>query len=470
MMGSAPAVVLRTPKPEDFKRSLSNETVSRQRLTSVGERSVREMGVRRALKGLVLSDEVPASLRLRNADGTPSDLINSSVAPETGASSSKSPGRNFNFLLQSIAYQRSEKFQEVETFGATYGFFYGEKPIVLTAQAVLYDAPNFEWLVEWLANYEDSLRGTQLVSKNNRAYLSYAQFVVEGYLLSCNIEKSAAVPDAANLTFTMWATNIVSTVQAGLIGEARGSGAESGFTGYSEFAVNGNPLPLGELTSNKVAEANARFLTDTGVSKLVRAGQAISQAIQFISDPIPRSVRNLMLGTPYVLPAGFVSQTQEDVDTTTISDTVLNLIRPPDGSLTSPLRPEIRFREKFLVDPNVSSSSVPFYDRADEYPFRRPSGVDPSKLDQKTVEGEFKSSEEIAGKIANRLAKEYSLKGDDLNGWSVPRGVLAAARLTYGAVALAGQYAVRPATRSLIDEAQRVQLSRNVSGPSALRP
>lgn len=113
---------------------------------------------------------------------------------------------NANFLIQSVSEERSEKFQAMTTFGTTHGFFFGEQARFKTYRAILMNTEDFQWEVEWWHNYEEYLRGTRLTDRKARAYLTYDDVIVEGYLIQAQTSKDAGAPGSVQLTFTMWVT------------------------------------------------------------------------------------------------------------------------------------------------------------------------------------------------------------------------------------------------------------------------
>jgi len=159
--------------------------------------------VRRPLQGIVVRPDTYASLSVRNTAGTAIPLKNSSAGGTAPVGEST---RYFNFLLVGVSEEKEEKFQAVPTFGAAYGFFYGEKPHFMTFSAVLLDTADFQWTIEWWENYQETLRGTKLTDRRARAYLTFDEYVVEGYILRASTNKNADSPHLVQLQFSMWVT------------------------------------------------------------------------------------------------------------------------------------------------------------------------------------------------------------------------------------------------------------------------
>jgi len=111
--------------------------------------------------------------------------------------------RYSNFLIQSIQEQRAEKHQMMETFGPTYIFFFGPRPVMLGVSGQLLNSADFNWKAEFKRNYELFLRGTQCVTNATTVYLSYDDYVVRGYILTANFDDTAEVNELCNFNFQM---------------------------------------------------------------------------------------------------------------------------------------------------------------------------------------------------------------------------------------------------------------------------
>lgn len=156
---------------------------------------------RRPTRGLEIKDDTYAILKLVRVDGKEIPLIDSS-SPDGQTSSGYA-----NFLLQSVVEPRLEKHQIVETFGASYIFFFGESPRFLDIQAVLLNSHDFNWEAEWWENYNTYLRGTKSVELAARTYLFYDDNIVEGYILMAQATKMSDQPLSVQLSFKFFVTN-----------------------------------------------------------------------------------------------------------------------------------------------------------------------------------------------------------------------------------------------------------------------
>lgn len=159
--------------------------------------------VRRPTRGIQVTPNTYSTMRVQDGRGTPVPLINSSAPPGKTLGAAMSA----NYILQSVSESRDEKLQLLETFGQAYGFFFGERPRVVQFSGLLVNTADFNWRSEWWANYEAVFRGTKLVEKNARLYITYDDIVIEGYMLNANTGQQAeANPNLVTLNFSMWVT------------------------------------------------------------------------------------------------------------------------------------------------------------------------------------------------------------------------------------------------------------------------
>jgi len=166
--------------------------------------------VRRPLRGIVLKEESFAYLRVVRSDGTPIHVLDGGAKPVPGDDSESpvgtSPGTT-NFLLQQVSEQRMEKQQVVETFGEDYIFFFGEKPRFVSFMGTLMNTQNFNWKNEFQANYDQILRGTKLLEADARAYMTFDDTMVEGYVTDSSVVLDTGSPYEARFSFQMFVTN-----------------------------------------------------------------------------------------------------------------------------------------------------------------------------------------------------------------------------------------------------------------------
>jgi hypothetical protein len=181
---------------ETFANQATGFSAQKSRSTRAGNRVAR-----RPTRGLEIKEDTHASIKVVLSDGSELPLIDSSQ--RDGVSS----GGYSNFILQSVSEARMEKHQIVETFGASYIFFFGESPRFLDVQAVLINSHDFNWEAEWWENYNENFRGTRLTDKGGRLYLFYDDNIVEGYMLMSNAVKSSTEPHLIQMSFRLFLTN-----------------------------------------------------------------------------------------------------------------------------------------------------------------------------------------------------------------------------------------------------------------------
>lgn len=194
-----PAAVFTEPSMKALK-DIKSKKESKDRKPSLDSSSPSGMYIRRPLQGMSPKKDTYASLTVTNPYGSEtskSPLVNSSTP--SGKSSYTT-----NFLIQSISESRQEKAQPVPTFGDTFYYFFGQQPVQIQVSAILLNAENFEWELEWWHNYSKSLRGTKLVDYNRRVALQYESTKITGFISTCSIQKNANSPMESNLSFTMF--------------------------------------------------------------------------------------------------------------------------------------------------------------------------------------------------------------------------------------------------------------------------
>lgn len=194
--------------------TLSSSPTSSTSTADFNDTVLGQLPVRRPLRGVVVRPNSYASLTVSSTTSTNPRLYSTTVAPLRDGE----PGRTestTDFIVQSVSVQRSEKFQPIPTFGASLGYFFGEQHYFLSVRAILLDTEDFPWKRDWWANYEESLRGTKLAERGERAVLNVNGALVEGYLTQAGTDENANEEGYCQLSFTIWVTNIVYEGQAG---------------------------------------------------------------------------------------------------------------------------------------------------------------------------------------------------------------------------------------------------------------
>lgn len=123
--------------------------------------------------------------------------------------------RYSNFLITNVQETRQEKYQVMETFGAPYIFFFGERPRMYTFTGILLNSLDFQWRAEFWENYDTILRGTRLVELGARASISWDDIITQGYILQANAAEDSAQPSLINFSFLFFVTDYQTTVNVG---------------------------------------------------------------------------------------------------------------------------------------------------------------------------------------------------------------------------------------------------------------
>lgn len=259
--------------------------------------------IRRPMRGIVVPKDTHASLTIVDKAGK-AQLINTS-SPATG----RPVVTTHNFLLQNVTETRNEKSQFITTFGATYAFFFGEQPRLISCTAILPNSADFEWHKEWWENYSQSLRGTSLASSNSIAELTYAEgrdsTIIRGYITNCTSMITAQDPYTIQVSFSMFVERLV---RSQIYYEApRRVGEEQDLLGVGALSSPEDQLRLEESSTASVRRTNIKlspFRSEPGgLSKLSGALNAIDAAI----DNTIRQARNSLFGRNMVIPVNYVA-------------------------------------------------------------------------------------------------------------------------------------------------------------------
>jgi hypothetical protein len=237
--------------------------------------------VRRPYRGIQIKDDTYATLSVLSSNGSTIPLVSSSAFDgEQGSVKDYS-----DFILNSVTDERSEKQQIVETFGDSFIFFFGERPRVVTFTGVLINTEDFNWRSQFWYNYDNHLRGTKLVQKAARAFLSYDSVVVSGYPISARATDDSNRPYEIPFSLTMFVTNY----------------EDYSSIGSTSFPTNGG-LPDLDLLNRELEERHGQFVNSTAqvrqkaVDVLTSAGSGFRG---FMIDALKKAdrVSNLVEGS-----------------------------------------------------------------------------------------------------------------------------------------------------------------------------
>lgn len=322
--------------------------------------------VRRPTRGVQLKKEVFAVLTV--SGGAP--IKNSSRDPN------QHPAFTSNFLLQSVQETRAEKFQPVTTFGAPYGFFFGEQPRMVSCSAVLLNTADFQWEAEWWENYDQHMRGTRLVDKGARVSLTYEDVLIEGYMIQASTSKGEPNPSIVSLSFTLWVTGVTYLIDVGATVVDAFHVQDQNLSEWSSTQQGGEDGSLDvESMTETVRSRNIQALSDKPDVGLVSAiFGAITDAASFNSftgaaGASIGAARDWLYGRSLVVPVGFAGseRTAGFVEFASGSGSAALLISGDTVSVTEAsvtLRAPVRV---MAAPPKMKS----FYEsNVDEYPSR----------------------------------------------------------------------------------------------------
>ena len=393
-------------------------------------KAARDAATRRPTRGFQLKSDTPATISVLDAAGVGRELYNSSAKDGSRVSFTT------NFLVQSVDIPRSEKMQLVQTFGPTYGFFFGEQPIFLQVSALVLDSEDFPWAAEWWANYDENLRGTRLVDRGVQVYFEIEDFVYAGYLTSSRQGKAATSLLEVPISMSMWVTSITMKTSPGL----RGLAAYESGPGAEEFTLAPSN-ELGEYVSATADVRAANFEQATQFNLLGWLRSSLDTAESFLNNAI-QDGRNVLYGRNVRVPAGFAGSDINAGPATFASGSGFEKALQT-GLVTVRLPPE--FSVKTSVTPRGS-----FYDNIDEYPFRgavesqesadkkmsdmfsitRPAGA--YAVDPKTGDLVPKSSTDVVAIAEQRWKSAGFPNVSNDEGAGLPEWALALSRVAFG--------------------------------------
>lgn len=111
------------------------------------------------------------------------------------------------FFLESVAEDRMEKQQVVETFGDFIVFFFGRRPEVYQFSGRLLNVKNHDWKNDFQEVYDYYLRGTKAVENNSTVFMQYDDVLVEGFIINCHLEYHGVSNNECPFSFSMLVTD-----------------------------------------------------------------------------------------------------------------------------------------------------------------------------------------------------------------------------------------------------------------------
>lgn len=405
--------------------------------------ALRDLTTRRPLRGLQIKKDTPATLAVLGPSGIGTSIHNSSVGGDTKASFTT------NFIVQSFNISRAEKMQLVQTFGATYGFFFGEQPYFVQVQALLVDSEDFPWVAEWWANYDEFFRGTKLVDRGLQVFFEVEDFVFGGYLSTAQLGKSAGEQHQVPISFSMWITSVDMSVAA----TGRGlADYESGQGGWEPFNLAPTDSTTGDEVPSSSAQVRQANLTQGVAFSLIGFLRGLADTGEgFINSRVAQG-RNLLYGRDIRIPAGFAGSEINAGAATFASGSGEEAVIARGNFVTVRLPPEFT---AYRAPPRRSD----FFDNIDEYPLRGAGGAYSEQRIKDDFDRTFtglgggaSSADEGGGHLREQdiislTEMKWRQAGFPLvtnaNGGGVPELGLAAARIAFGVLSWGASMAMQ---------------------------
>jgi len=181
--------------------------------------------------------------------GSVADIVAGTTNPfSAGKDEKKTGGINpeatvwTDWLLQSVAEERVEKTQILETFGQDYFYAFGEKPRVLQVSGLLLNSADYNWRAVFWENWDRFFRATRLIERNARMYLSFDDIIVEGYPLNAMASQMAGNDNQIAFRFSFFITNYTNL------------SAQNGFQDMRTLNVTGNLIRGGYQDTSRIPQ------------------------------------------------------------------------------------------------------------------------------------------------------------------------------------------------------------------------
>ena len=111
------------------------------------------------------------------------------------------------FFLQAVTETQTEKYQVVETFTASYAFFYGKRPSMYNFRGMLLNDANHRWASDFLFYYENYFRGTRSAELNAEAVIVYDERQVSGFILDLSLQQTSDIDRGVSFSMNMLVTD-----------------------------------------------------------------------------------------------------------------------------------------------------------------------------------------------------------------------------------------------------------------------
>jgi hypothetical protein len=175
--------------------------------------------VRRPLAGLSVKPNTHAFVQVVDRKGNPVKVFNqlgslgNSRAATPKEKDANKPLDDYwtDWLLQSVSEQRMEKSQIVETFGDPVLYVFGERPRLLSFQAILVNTADFNWRAQFWENWDRFFRATKLVESGRKIFIGFDDVLVSGYPLQASAVQSTNQPHMIKVSFSFYVADYMNT-------------------------------------------------------------------------------------------------------------------------------------------------------------------------------------------------------------------------------------------------------------------
>lgn len=154
------------------------------------------------------------------------------------------------FILESVQESSQERSQIIETFGETWVFLFGTRPLIYNFSGTLINTRNANWVQDFDFIYNNFLKGTRAVELKARTIISYGGRQVEGFLLSTSNQTVAATEEGVPFQMQMIVTKRNYLGFSEDFGIVRGPGGQTISDENLRRFVNQVAGPEGKGTSN----------------------------------------------------------------------------------------------------------------------------------------------------------------------------------------------------------------------------
>jgi len=266
--------------------------------------------IRRPYRGIQIKDDTYATMQIVDGAGNPIKLISESYTGDGEPAGGKGAVDVYaDFILQQITEERVEKQQIIETFGDSFVFFFGERPRMLSVQGILVNTEDFGWRAQFMHNYDEYLRGSRLVQRNARMFLSWDTIVIEGYPINVSASENSENPYIVNFQMQVFLTNYK---DFGRIGITEFPGQDLGKDAVS--ALNRELSDKSQYISSALEVRRLNFESrggSGGLGSYIREGIKKVNSIFGIADQAIQSISTTLSGRVVRKPigiAGFLNQ------------------------------------------------------------------------------------------------------------------------------------------------------------------